>query len=296
MSVRGPHSGYLPPRPVLSAPRVAAPAGACDAHLHVIGPQALFPLAEGRAFTPQDAPLEALLHLHDTLGIDRAVVVQCNPHGTDNRALLDALRREPTRLRGVAIVAPGITRGELQRMAEGGVRALRFHHMPDAGSFSPQGMAAFTLLAPVMAELDLHAQFMLDANALDEVLPHFRHWKLPVVIDHMGNVDAARGTDQPAVRQLCRLLAEERIWVKVSAAYRISARPPDYPDARAVHEALIRANPDRILWGSDWPHTRLEHDMPDDTRLLDLFNEWTPDPAMRRAILVDNPARLYGFG
>jgi predicted TIM-barrel fold metal-dependent hydrolase len=229
------------------------------------------------------------------LGIGRAVIVQCNPHGTDNRALLDALRREPERLRGVAIVSPGITNKELQHMSEAGIRALRFHHMPNAGGFSPQGMQAFAKLAPVMAELGLHAQLMLDANALDEAMPFFDDWKLPVVVDHMGNIDASLGTRQPAVQKLCRLLAEERIWLKVSAAYRISTQYPDYPDARSVHEALVQANPDRILWGSDWPHTRLARQMPDDTHLLDLFNDWTPDPELRRRILVDNPGRLYGF-
>ncbi len=286
---------YLPPQPKTLSPRIATPPGACDAHLHIIGPRARFPFTESRAFTPLDAPLEALLGLHEKLGIERAVVVQCNPHGTDNRALLDALAREPIRLRGVAIVEPDISFNELKQMRDLGVRALRFHHMPGADSFSPQGMPAFAKLAPAMAELGLHAQFMLDANVLEDILPFFSHWSLPVVIDHMGNIDAAKGPAQPAVRLMCHLLAEQRIWVKVSAAYRISARPPDYPDARAVHEALVRANPGQILWGSDWPHTRLERDMPEDGHLLDLFNEWTPDAALRGKILVENPGRLYGF-
>lgn len=271
------------------------PAGACDAHLHIIGPRTRFPFAEQRAFTPQDAPLEELLRLHAALGITHAVIVQCNPHGTDNRALLDALQREPGRLRGVAIVAPGISRDELRRMADAGVRALRFHHMPNNSGFSALGMSAFASLAPVMAELGLHAQFMMDANVLDSALPFLQQWKLPVVIDHMGNVDAALGAGQPGVLQMCRLLAEGRIWVKVSAAYRISTKYPDYSDARAIHEALVRANPRQVLWGSDWPHTRMDRNMPEDGHLVDLFNEWTPDENLRRLILVDNPARLYGF-
>lgn len=288
-------NSYLPPLATTSPPHVPTPPGACDAHFHVIGPRERFPFAEGRAFTPADAPLEALLRMHDTLGFSRGVVVQCNPHGTDNRALLDALQRQPRRLRGVAIVDPEIRNDELQRMAEAGVRALRFHHMPGAGGFSPQDMHAFAKLATVMADLGLHAQFMMDANALDSAMPFFQNWKPPVVIDHMGNIDAAAGIAQPAVRHMCRLLAEGRIWVKVSAAYRISAAYPDYPDARAIHEELLRANPDHILWGSDWPHTRIEHNMPGDGHLLDLFNAWTPDPWLRQKILVDNPARLYGF-
>jgi 2-pyrone-4,6-dicarboxylate lactonase len=286
---------YLPPLTAGRPPRIAMPAGACDAHLHIIGPRARFPFAEQRAFTPRDTPLEALLQLHDTLGITRAVIVQCNPHGTDNRALLDALQREPSRLRGVAIVEPDTSRYELRRMANAGVRALRFHHMPHNSGFSAQGMPAFASLAPVMAELGLHAQFMMDANELDKVMHYFKNWKLPVIIDHMGNVDATLGANQAGVQQMCRLLAEDRIWVKMSAAYRISAQYPDYPDARAIHAALVQANPQHVLWGSDWPHTRIDRDMPEDGHLLDLFNEWTPDAALRRLILVDNPARLYGF-
>jgi predicted TIM-barrel fold metal-dependent hydrolase len=233
--------------------------------------------------------------MHDALGMTRGVVVQCNPHGTDNRAILDALQREPERLRGTAIVKADTGRDELKRMADAGIRALRFHHMPGSARFSAQGMQSFAKLAPLMADLGLHAQFMMDANALDSALPFFKDWKLPVVIDHMGNVDASLGTGQPGVQQLCRLLAEGRIWVKVSAAYRISRRYPDYDDTRAIHQALARANPEQILWGSDWPHTRLEKDMPEDGHLLDLFNAWTADAELRRKILVDNPARLYGF-
>jgi 2-pyrone-4,6-dicarboxylate lactonase len=285
----------LPPIAATRPPAISSPADACDTHFHILGPTTKFPFAEERAFTPEDAPLEAAFGMHDALGMTRGVVVQCNPHGTDNRAILDALQREPERLRGTAIVKADTGRDELKRMADAGIRALRFHHMPGSARFSAQGMQSFAKLAPLMADLGLHAQFMMDANALDSALPFFKDWKLPVVIDHMGNVDASLGTGQPGVQQLCRLLAEGRIWVKVSAAYRISRRYPDYDDTRAIHQALARANPEQILWGSDWPHTRLEKDMPEDGHLLDLFNAWTADAELRRKILVDNPARLYGF-
>lgn len=285
----------LPPIDATQQPGTPTPAGACDTHFHILGPTTKFPYAEERAFTPEDAPLEAALRMHDTLGMARGVVVQCNPHGTDNRAILDALQREPDRLRGTAIVQPDTGHVELKHMADAGIRALRFHHMPGSAGFSAQGMQSFAKLAPLMADLGLHAQFMMDANALDSALPFFKDWKLPVVIDHMGNVDASLGTGQPGVQQLCRLLAEGRIWVKVSAAYRLSVRYPGYDDVRAIHQALVHANPEQILWGSDWPHTRLEKDMPEDGHLLDLFNVWTPDAGLRRKILVENPARLYGF-
>jgi predicted TIM-barrel fold metal-dependent hydrolase len=223
------------------------------------------------------------------------VVVQGHPYGTDNTVVLDALKREPRRLRAAAIVKPDTGRDELKKLADAGVRALRFHHMPHGVGFSPLGMQSFEKLSPLMAELGLHAQFMMDANALDSALPFFKNWKLPIVLDHMGNVDGTKGAKQPGVQQMCRLLAEGKIWVKVSGSYRVSTQYPDYPDAQAIHEALVKANPEQVIWGTDWPHPRLEKDMPEDGHLLDLFNAWTPDAVLRKKILVDNPARLYGF-
>lgn len=285
----------LPPIAATRPPKIATPAGACDTHFHIFGPAAKFPFAEKRSYTPDDAPLEALLKMLDTLGVARGVVVQGHPYGTDNTVVLDALRRAPQRLRGTAIVRPDTGRDELKKMADAGVRALRFHHMPHGVGFSPLGMQSFEKLAPAMADLGLHAQFMMDANALDSALPFFKNWKLPIVLDHMGNVDGAKGTNQLGVQQMVRLLGEGRIWVKVSGSYRVSTQYPDYPDARPIHEALVKANPDQIVWGTDWPHPRLEKDMPEDGHLLDLFNAWTPDAGLRKKILVDNPAKLYGF-
>ena len=285
----------LPPIANTSTPKIPTPAGACDTHFHLFGPRAKFQFAESRSYTPDDAPLESLLKMHDALGMARGVIVQGNAHGTDNSAVLDALQREPKRLRAAAIVKPDTDRDTLKRMADLGVRALRFHHMPHGIGFSSLGMQSFEKLAPIMADLGLHAQFMMDANALDSALPFFKHWTLPVVIDHMGNVEGKLGADQPGVQQMCRLLGEGRIWVKVSGSYRVSTQYPDYPDAKPIHEALVRANPDQIIWGTDWPHPRMEKDMPEDGHLLDLFNAWTPDAGLRKRILVDNPERLYGF-
>jgi len=285
----------LPPIANTRPPKIPSPAGACDTHFHIFGPVAKFPFAEKRSYTPDDAPLENLLKLLDTLGMARGVVVQAHPYGTDNSVVLDALKRESKRLRAAAIVKPDTGREELKRMADLGVRALRFHHMPHGVGFSPLGMQSFEKLAPLMADLGLHAQFMMDANALDSAMPFFKDWKLPIVLDHMGNVDGTKGPDQPGVRQMCRLLAEGRIWVKLSGTYRVSTQYPDYPDANAIHEALVNANPEQVVWGTDWPHPRLEKDMPEDGHLLDLFNAWTPDADLRKKILVDNPARLYGF-
>jgi predicted TIM-barrel fold metal-dependent hydrolase len=284
-----------PPIANSKRPDIPTPPGACDTHFHLFGPAAKFPFAPERAYTPPDAPLEALLAMHVRSGFERGVIVQGNAHGTDNSALLDALAREPRRLRAVAIAKDTVTGTELKRMADAGVRGLRFHHMPKGRGYSALGLKSFAALAPRMADLGLHVQFMMDANYLDDALPYFEGWRLPIVIDHMGNIDAALGVEQAGFQLMSRLLAEGRLWVKVSGAYRISKRYPDYPDARAFHEALVAANPEQVIWGSDWPHPRLEEAMPDDGHLLDLFNAWAPDAALRRKILVENPARLYGF-
>lgn len=286
----------LPPVSEPKRPRIETPARACDAHFHVFGPVSRFPYSPERAYTPPEAPLEALLAMHERLGFERGVLVQGNAHGTDPSALLDALAREPKRLRAVAIVKETTGRAELRRLADAGVRALRFHHQPrQPGRFSSLGFDAFEKLAPTMAELGLHAQFFMDARALPRLADRLAGWKLPVVLDHFGSTRAAEGTGAPGFEALRRFLAEGRIWVKLSAVYRISERFPDYEDARALHEALVAANPDQLLWGTDWPHPRLERNMPDTGHLLDLFDEWTPDARVREKILVENPARLFGF-
>ena len=287
----------LPPVANPRRPSISPPPGACDTHFHLFGPVARFPYVPERAYTPPEAPLEALLAMHARLGIERGVAVQGNAHGTDNSVLLDALKRVPQRLRAVAIIKDSTGKQELKRMADAGVRGLRFHHLPHAGSvrYSSLGIAAFEKLAPHMADLGLHVQFHMDAGELPAVMPRLKDWKLPIVLDHFGSAKAAQGTAAPGFQALRKFLAEGRIWVKISGAYRASKQYPDYADARPLHEALLAANPDQLLWGTDWPHPRLATDMPDTGHLLDLFNAWTPDAALRRKILVDNPARLYGF-
>lgn len=286
----------IPPIASPKKPAIPTPPGGCDTHFHLFGPVARFPYSVGRAYTPPEAPLEKLLAMHTALGFERGVVVQGNAHGTDCSALLDALQREPKRLRGIAIVKDTTARDEVKRMADTGVRALRFHHqMRQAGTYSSQGLAAFEKLAPHMEELGLHVQFFTDALELPNLAPSLKNWKAPVVLDHFGSTRAAEGISAPAFETLRRFLGEGKVWVKLSGVYRASDRYPDYDDARTLHEALVKTNPDQVLWGSDWPHPRLDKNMPDTGHLLDLFNAWTPDTKTRHRILVENPARLYGF-
>lgn len=287
----------LPPVRHPKPPSTPTPAGACDAHFHIFGPSARFPFAESRAYTPEDAPLERVNEMHAVLGMTRGVAVQGNAHGTDNSAMIDAVKRSEGRLRGVGIVPVDTPANEIREMRDAGVCALRFHHIAGEmkATFSPLGVEAFLSLAPLMAELGLHVQIMIDASELPAVIPRLKDWKHPVVLDHYALARASEGVTGAGFQAVRRYLSEGQIWVKLSGAYRISDAYPDYPDVKPMHEALVKANPDQLLWGSDWPHPRLAENMPDDGHLLDLFNDWTPDEATRRKILVSNAERLYGF-
>jgi 2-pyrone-4,6-dicarboxylate lactonase len=279
-------------------PLVKTPPGAWDTHAHVFGPSDRFPYGPDRSYTPPDAPLPKYLHMLDTLGFTYGGLVQGSAHGRDNSAMLDALARHPKRLRGVAVADETVPVAELRRWNDLGIRALRFNHFFRGGQLHYRGGVTLEnakKLAPVMKDLGWHMQLWIDVKDLPDTIPALREIGLPVVIDHMGRTDARAGTGTPGFRSLVRLVGEGGCWVKMSGAHRLSTRAPDYPDARPFHEALVRANPDQLIWGTDWPHPRIEGDMPNAGHLLDLFNEWTPNAAVRQRILVDNPARLYGL-
>jgi predicted TIM-barrel fold metal-dependent hydrolase len=282
----------------VSPPRIPLPPNACDTHAHVFGPSSLFPYAADRSYTPPDAPLAMYLGMLDTLGFSRGVLVQGSAHGPDNSAMLDALARAPQRLRGVAVAGDNVTEAELRRWHGLGVRGLRFNHFFRDGELFYRGGIPLDVAkahAPVMAELGWHIQLWIDVKDLPDTIPTLKALGLPVVIDHMGRTAARLGTAAPGFQSLLRFLGDGGCWVKLSGAHRISERSPDYPDARAFQQALVAANPERLVWGGDWPHPRMETAMPDAGHLLDLFQDWTPDAATRKRILVDNPASLYWF-
>jgi 2-pyrone-4,6-dicarboxylate lactonase len=279
-------------------PLVRTPPGAWDTHAHVFGPSDRFPYGPDRSYTPPDAPLAKYLHMLDTLGFSYGGLVQGSAHGRDNTAMLDALARHPKRLRGVAVADETVPVAELRRWNELGIRALRFNHFFRGGQLHYRGGVTLEnarKLAPVMKDLGWHMQLWIDAKDLPDTIPALREIGLPVVIDHMGRTDARAGTGTPGFQSLVRLVGDGGCWVKMSGAHRLSTRAPDYPDARPFHEALVRANPEQLIWGTDWPHPRIEGEMPNAGHLLDMFNEWTPDAAVRKKILIDNPAKLYGF-
>jgi predicted TIM-barrel fold metal-dependent hydrolase len=287
----------LPPRAV-SRPRVPLPANACDTHAHVFGPSNRFPYAGDRSYTPPDAPLEKYLAMLDTIGFARGVLVQGSAHGRDNSAMLDALGRQPDRLRGVAVADADVAPAVLRQWNTLGVRGLRFNHFFRDGQLHYRGgvpLGAAEILAPVMAELGWHLQLWIDVKDLPRTMPLLKSLRLPVVIDHMGRTDARAGTGTEGFQSLLRAVGDGWCWAKLSGAHRLSRNAPDYPDARPFHYALVRANPERLVWGGDWPHPRVEGEMPDAGHLLELFQAWTPDRAAQQRILVTNPATLYGF-
>ncbi|HVJ53019.1 MAG TPA: amidohydrolase family protein [Aliidongia sp.] len=280
------------------APKIKLPPKACDTHAHIFGPADRFPYAADRSYTPPDAPLSAYLDMLDTLGFERGVVVQGSAHGTDNSAILDAMERHPDRLRGVAVAGAEATPELLKRWDAIGVRGLRFNHFFRDGKLHYRGgigLDVAKILAPAMADLGWHIQLWIDVKDLPDTLPELQRLPVPVVFDHMGRTDATKGTETAGFQALLRLVGEGGCWVKMSGAHRLSNEWPDYAIARPFHEALVRANPDRLVWGTDWPHPRIEGEMPNAGHLLDLFQEWTPDPDIRQRILARNPARLYGF-
>ena len=287
-----------PPPREPTRPVVATPRNACDTHCHVFGPAAQFPYAPDRSYTPPDAPLSKYLAMLDTLGFDRGALVQGSAHGRDNAAMLDALERHPDRLRGVAVADRDTAAVDFGTWDALGVRGLRFNHFFRDGQLHYRGgvpLEDARILSPTLKDLGWHLQLWIDVKDLPDTIPILRDIGLPVVIDHMGRTDAQAGVSAPGFQALLRLLGQGGCWVKLSGAHRVSHKAPDYPDARALHVALVKENPEQLVWGSDWPHPRMEDEMPNAGHLLDLFNEWTEDDAIRRRILVDNPAKLYGF-
>ena len=272
------------------------PAGAWDCHCHVFGPAARFPYAEPRSYTPEDAPLEAYLALLDRLGFAHGVLVQPSAYGRDNRAMLDALEREPRRLRGVAVGGAELTPAALRAWHAGGVRGLRANEFRRDGKPYYHNGVRLTEIEPllsVMAELGWHLQLWIDARDLPDLMPALARVPVPVVVDHMGRMEHRHGVAHPGFQALVRAVGEGRLWAKLSGTYRLGATAPDYEEARPFHDALVAANPRRLVWGTDWPHPRPEGPVPDAARLLGVFLDWTGDAGLRHAILVDNPRRLY---
>jgi 2-pyrone-4,6-dicarboxylate lactonase len=292
--------GWLPFHPNPSVPVYKVPPGAVDAHCHVFGPGAQFPYAPERKYTPCDAGKDLLFALRDRLGFDKNVIVQATCHGTDNRAMVDALIASNGRARGVATVNSRVTDAELQAMHQAGVRGTRFNFVKRLVDFTPREVLAE--IAERIAPLGWHVVVYFEAADLPELWDFFTSLPTTVVVDHMGRPDVSKSIDGPEFELFVQLMSEhENIWSKVSCPERLSITGPaaldgerhPYRDVVPFARRLVEIFPDRVLWGTDWPHPNLKHHMPDDGLLVNYIPDIAVSPDLQRRLLVDNPTRLY---
>jgi 2-pyrone-4,6-dicarboxylate lactonase len=282
-----------PPDPDTRTPLFKMPVSACDSHCHVFGPGDVFPFSESRRYTPPDAPKENLAKLHDILGIDRAVIVQASCHGTDNSAMLDAIAASDGQYRGVCNASDEFSAQYFSELNERGIRGVRFNFVRHLGG-APDLDKMWRIIErvgtlPWHVELHFDAKDLLDYEAIIDAIP------LPVVIDHMGRVPVADGLDQAPFQSLLQKLAgNDDLWVKVSGSERLSIAGPPFVDAAPFGAACVDAAPDRCIWGTDWPHPNVKV-MPNDADLVDIIPIMIPDTKLQQKVLVDNPARLFGF-
>ena len=284
---------WLPFHPAPRHPRFVPPRGSVDAHCHVFGPGAQFPYAAERRYTPCDAPKSKLFGLRDYLGFERNVIVQATCHGADNRALVDALRAADGRARGVATVAASVTDPELAALDAAGVRGVRFNFVKRLVDTTPREV--LLEIARRVAPLGWHVVIYFEAAELPELYVFFAALPTTVVVDHMGRPDVTRPADGPEFDLFVKLMREHpNIWSKVSCPDRLSkSGPPEYNDVIPFARRIVERFPDRVLWGTDWPHPNLKSHMPDDGALVDFVPQVATSATLQRQLLVDNPMRLY---
>lgn len=275
-----------------SKPRFQPPPGSVDAHCHVFGPGDEFPFAPERKYTPCDAGKDQLFALRDHLGFSRNVVVQATCHGKDNRALVDALKASGGLARGVATVGEDIGREELEALHDAGVRGVRFNFLRRLADFTPHDV--LQRIADKVARMGWHVVVYFEAPDLAELRPLFRSLRTPIVVDHMGRPDVSLGVDHPQFQAFAQWLEEDaRVWCKVSCPERLSLAGPPYDDVVPFQRAIVERFPDRVLWGTDWPHPNLKGQMADDGVLVDQIPKFAVTQELQRKLLVDNPMRLY---
>ncbi len=275
-----------------SKPRWTPPPGAVDAHVHVFGPEAQFPFSPKAKYHPEDATPEMLFALRDHLGFSRNVIVQASCHGTDNRATLDGIAKSGGKARGVAVVDPDIGTEELRQLHEGGIRGVRFNFLKRLVDNAPKDK--FLEIANKIAPLGWHVVVYFEADILEELVPFLEAIPTIVVVDHLGRPDIGQGPEGKDIKAFRHLLdTHPNIWTKVSGAERLSVQGPPFDDFVEVIRPVVERYPDRVLWGTDWPHPNMEHRIPDDGSLVDVIPRIAPTAELQRKLLVDNPVRLY---
>src|SRR5262249_6908015 len=276
-----------------SKPKLKLPAGACDAHVHVFGPRARYPFAEARGYTPSDAPKELLFKLHEWLGVQHCVIVQPACHGFDNSVTADATAATGGAHKSGGFGSPPKFRARTQTLPVRRPVWARFHYMAHLAS-GPRIDEVITF-GKRLAGIGWHLQIHMEASMIAELAPALRRSPVPVVVDHIGRVDASLGLEQPAFKALLALLHDKNVWVKVSGSDRVTRQGPPYRDAAQFPRKLVAEFGDRCVWGTDWPHPNHQGPIPDDGILVDLLAEIAPSETGRQALLVDNPQRFYRF-
>ncbi len=281
-----------PPRRNIHKPKFAFPRAACDCHAHIFGPQSGYPLLPKTHFVPHECPLDAYIAMLRTLGCERAVLVQPSVYGTDNSAIIDALKSHAFNLRAVAVVAPDVTDRQIEDLHALGFRGIRINTASGTPGLKIEHARR---LAGRIKPLGWHLQFYSNFRETPELADELAKLPVNIVIDHFGRIQTSDGLDAPTFQALMGLLQHEHCWAKLMGPYFVSDAVPHYPDLVPFAQAMVNAAPDRVVWGSDWPHPSAKEKMPDDGDLADMLAAWVPEEAQRRKVLVDNPQRLYGF-
>ncbi len=278
--------------PSVTTPKVKFPAGASDCHAHVFGPQSAFPYTAGAAYIAPDATPHDYARMLTTIGCQRDVLVQPSVYGSDNSCMVAALKSGVFNFRGIAVVEADVSDKELQTLHDAGVRGVRINLASETEGLT---LADGKRLAPRLKDMGWHLQFFLDMEKMPEAETQLAALTLNIVVDHFAKCQAPNGINGPAFQALLRLMKRDNVWAKIMGAYFLSKQKPLYPDVTPLAQAMIDAAPGRIVWGSDWPHPGARANMPDDGDLANQLDDWAPDEATKKQILVTNPARLYGF-
>ena len=284
---------WLPFHPNPSKPNFMVPRGSVDAHCHVFGPAAHFPFSLQRKYTPCDASKEQLFELRDFLGFERSVIVQATCHGNNNDALEDALLNSNDKARGIASVGVEVNHDTLRRLDQAGVRGVRFNFVKRLVDTTPK--ETFKMISNMIAEYGWHIVVYVESQDLEELVPFLKALPTTIVFDHMARPDVTKGTDSKEFNLLMKLMENEKFWCKTTCPERLTKIGPEYnySDVLPFMQKLVTTFPDRVLWGTDWPHPNMKSHMPDDGKLVDIIEMFAPDITTQKKLLVDNPLRLY---
>jgi 2-pyrone-4,6-dicarboxylate lactonase len=282
---------FNPRKPKLTLPKLT-----CDTHAHILGPIACYDYSPARVYTPPDCLLDDYRKMLGTLGVERAVLVQPSVYGSDNTVMLEAMRATGNTFRGVAVVDEHITDTELAQLNAAGVRGVRVN-IVDVKDRKPGTlpMTELTSMAKRIAPMGWHMEFLMHCDEFPDMDRTFADFPVDIVLGHLGYMKTDKGLNDPGFQALLRLMKAGKAWVKFTGPYRISTQGMPHADTNAYAHALIAVNPQRMLWGTDWPHVMVKSAMPNDGDLCDLLSSWIPDTATREQVLVENPAKLYGF-